>query len=143
MKVDRESRKYNRRVSKDRERKTNSTYEPVNNKNYENEKDNIDKKIPFFKPDERDRIKNYNQFLLDLEKVLSYDCGKNVILTLIKACDIYSINTIHNNSQDAFKNGQRNIGLQLLHSVMDIDCGDTYNDMLSLYWRRYNYHDRG
>jgi len=94
----------------------------------------IEGDLPFFRQDEQ---AEFNEFLNDLATILSTQSGKNVINTLIKECDIYSISKNYNNQMDAFKNGAKNIGLQLLHAVMSIDMGHTYTTLLSDYWKRY------
>lgn len=78
----------------------------------------------------------YSDFLLDLHKVLSYPCGKNVILKIIGGCGIFDATDNFSNQMQAFKEGSRNIGLQLLHGVMDIDNGKMFAEMLSMYWQQ-------
>lgn len=78
----------------------------------------------------------YSNYLLDLQKVLSYPCGKNVILKIIGSCGIFDATDNFSNQMQAFKEGTRNVGLQLLHGVMDIDNGKMFADMLSQYWQQ-------
>lgn len=97
--------------------------------------------IPFgYKQDEE---AEYNDFLHDLQTVLSTANGKRVINRFLKACDIYSISTTYSNQQDAFKNGMKNIGLQLFHAIMDIDNGVTHTEMLSEYWKQFQRRKNG
>ena len=91
-----------------------------------------EKLIPFGFTDDEE----YKMFLVDLQKVLSYPCGKNVINRLIGSCNIFETTNNFNNHMQAFKEGTRNIGLQMVHSIMDIDNGKLFTDMLSFYWKQ-------
>jgi len=88
--------------------------------------------LPFGFEDER----LYRDFLIDLEKVLNYDCGKHVINVLFGACRVFDVNNNFQNNIQAFREGERNIGVQLLNAVMDIDGGGMYTKVLRNYWKR-------
>jgi hypothetical protein len=81
---------------------------------------------------------DYNAFLIELGKVLKYPCGKRVLLTILSSCNIYEVSNNFSNQMESFKSGQRNIGLQILSAIMDLDGGKSYSSMLSDYWRTYH-----
>ncbi len=76
-----------------------------------------------------------NDFLRELSKVLQYPVGQRVINRIISRCGIFLVDDNFQNQKQAFMAGQRNIGLQILNAVCDIDGGMTYTKMLQDYWK--------
>jgi hypothetical protein len=81
---------------------------------------------------------SYKTFLLELERVVKYPCGKRVLLTILSSCKIFETSTNFQNNIQAMREGERNIGLQILHSILDLDAGKTYTEMLRDYWNMYH-----
>lgn len=82
-----------------------------------------------------DDKKDYISFLNDLEKTIKYPCGRRVLREIFSICGTFDVTNNFNNHMEAFNNGKKNVGANILHALMDIQpYGKAFNDVLSDYW---------